>query len=170
MYCVMTLASLLSGQSGAFKEPNLYFVSIAPKLCSQLPRQCPIGFPWPTWPCWYLWATHLLNAGDVIYSELLEGALQFLVIGGGCPVHYLLLPACRALFGSTRITAQAASSTNSLQQHFSIFFIYLCLQLEVANVDELFQFYVITCQLTFEQSRTCHRSSFETAQYQHGHK
>lgn len=41
--------------------------------------------------------THLLNAGNCVDGELLEGALQLLVISGGRSVDDLLLPASCAL-------------------------------------------------------------------------
>ncbi|CAN7950999.1 unnamed protein product, partial [Ixodes pacificus] len=37
--------------------------------------------------------TCLFDPWDVIYSELLEGTLKFLVICCGCPVHHLFLSA-----------------------------------------------------------------------------
>lgn len=41
--------------------------------------------------------THLLNAGNRVDCELLEGTLQLLVIGGSRSVDDLLLPASCAL-------------------------------------------------------------------------
>ena len=38
----------------------------------------------------------LLNAGDVVHSQLLQRTLQLLVVRGGRAVHHLLLPARRA--------------------------------------------------------------------------
>lgn len=47
-------------------------------------------------------SAHLFDTGDVVHAEFLQGQLEFLVIGGGCSVHDLLLSASTALEGGSQ--------------------------------------------------------------------